>query len=102
MGEITQLYATLVQWAVLQGADSIDKLPGPWEGGTDQWSVKLNGHNREISLVPPFGYLLTHKTALVGVAIGDPFGGTVAGPSEDELISHFAGLIARAEAKGEG
>jgi hypothetical protein len=90
---ITQLFATVVQWAIAQGADNIKALPGVWHGETDDWTVKLNGHPREIDDVPPYGYLITHKTALCGLAIGNAAGGCVMGPSEDDLIAYFTAEI---------
>jgi hypothetical protein len=87
--EISLLFATVVQWAVARGAERIDTLPGLWTGETDDWLVKLNGHSHEIEDTPPFGYLLQHKTALAGLAIGGAIFGHVIGPSEDDLIAHF-------------
>ncbi|XAI95571.1 hypothetical protein [Nostoc phage Nsp-JY21] len=91
--KITQLFATVVQWAITQGAENIGALPGLWTGETAEWKVKLNGHPREIEDVPPYGFLLTHKTAFVGFAIGNATDGAVAGPSENELIAHFQQLL---------
>lgn len=90
---ITVLFATVVQWAVAQGANDIKALPGLWQGETDEWVVKINGHPHEIDDVPPFGYLLTHKTALIGLAIGNATGGACAGWSEEDLIAHFCARI---------
>jgi hypothetical protein len=87
--QITLLFATVVQWATTQGANNLKALPGVWTGETDQWTVKLNGHAREVEEVPPYGYLLTHKTAVFGAALGNPTGGWIIGPSEDDLIAHF-------------
>lgn len=86
---ISELFVTLVQWAIARGADNIRALPGVWHGETDEWEVRLNGHPREIDDVPPFGYFLVHKTALCGIARGTAFDGHVIGPSEDALIDHF-------------
>jgi hypothetical protein len=87
--ELSLLFVAVVDWAVAQGAERIDTLPGLWTGETDAWLVKLNGHMHEIEDTPPFGYLLQHKTALAGLAIGDVAGGAIIGPSEDDLIAHF-------------
>ena len=87
--QISLLFATISEWAVAQGADKINRLPGPWTGETDEWTVKINGHPNEIDDVPPYGFLATHKTAFIGMAIGNAYGGCVIGPSENELIEHF-------------
>lgn len=86
---ISELYVALVDWAIANGAEKIDRLPGLWTGETSQWNVAINGHKHEVDGVPPFGYQLTHKTALVGAAVGGPFGGVLAGPSEADIIAHF-------------
>ena len=86
---ITSLFAAVVEWAIAQGGGDFHLLPGIWRGETDEWVVKINGHRQEMDDVPPYGYLLTHKTALVGLAIGNMVGGCVAGPSEEDLIAHF-------------
>jgi hypothetical protein len=91
---ISMLFVTVVQWAVSQGAERIDTLPGLWAGETDEWLVKLNGHRHEIDDTPPLGYLLQHKTALAGMAIGGAPSGAIIGPSEDDLIAHFRAAIA--------
>lgn len=84
---ITELYAALVDWALANGAEAATS--DLWSGETDQWAVKMNRRAHEIDDVPPYGYVLAHKTAFVGMAVGDPFGGAVAGATEANLIAHF-------------
>ena len=86
---VSELFSVLIRWATSLGAEKISELPGVWQGETADWSVKINGHPREIDDVPPYGYLCQHKTAFIGIALGDINGGCVMGPSEAELIAHF-------------
>lgn len=88
--QITELFAVLVDWALSAGAENVGALPGLWTGETDQWAVECNGSTTEDRQdIPPMTFRLTHKTALIGVALVNPFGGVVAGPSEGELLDHF-------------
>lgn len=93
--EISVLFVTIVDWAASHGAKRIRTLPGLWEGETDEWKVKINGHGHMIEDVPAFGYIAQHKTAFLGWAAGDPFGGAIVGPNEDDLIAHFKARTAR-------
>lgn len=87
---VTLAFATLVDWVLSTGQERVDLLPDLWHGETDQWRVTLNGSRTETrDDLPPMTFRLIHKTALIGVAVINPFGGAVAGVTEEELIEHF-------------
>ena len=90
---VSILFAKIVRWAVEQGADNIQNLPGVWSGETDKWAVKINGHDHEIDDVPQFSILLEHKTAFMTMAIVSVNGGHVIGATEDDLTAHFDALL---------
>lgn len=90
MTQISELFSVLVDWVVSHGGEMPGKLPGLWRGETEDWTVACNGSPKEEREgVPPASFLLQHKTALLGMAIVNPFGGVVTGPTEGELIEHF-------------
>jgi hypothetical protein len=90
---ISELWGTVAMWAQSVGAERIDRLPGLWDGETSEWSVRVNGHGREIDGVPPYGIAMVHKTRLA-LAVVTPRSGQISGITEDEAISHFAAITA--------
>lgn len=88
---ISELFCMIMDWAISNGADRVDLLPGLWTGETADWLVELNGHETEVEDIPPFTFKLTHKVYFLGIALISPFGGALVGASEGELIEHFKG-----------
>lgn len=85
---LPELLLVIAEWAQRQGATEISKLPGLWEGETEEYRVRINGHLEEIDNVPPFSAAIAHKTYLIFAVVG-PGGGTLTGLSEEDLISYF-------------
>jgi hypothetical protein len=85
---ISALYAVIACWSVQEG------MPPQtlWEGETDEWHVVINATGEMQEGLPAFAMSLAHKTYMA-FAVLDPTGGAVTGPSEDELIAHFNGLL---------
>lgn len=101
--QISELFAVLVDWVLSTGAENVGALPGLWTGETDQWSVECNGSTKEEREgIPPLTFKLTHKTALIGIALVNPSGGVVVGPSEGELLEHFRAAADRNRGAGHG
>jgi len=86
---ISVLYMTVLAWAQRCGGDGMYLTPGLWRGETDQWKVAINPRREPVEDVEPYHMHLTHKTALIGLAVIGPAGGCIAGPTEDDLIAHF-------------
>ena len=90
MTQISELFSVLVGWVVSHGGDMPGNMPAVWRGETEDWSVACNGSAKEEREdIPPLSFLLEHKTALVVMAIVNPFGGVVTGTEESDLIEHF-------------
>ena len=90
---LSALFVAVMEWAGNQGQRFINQLEGCWQGTTDKYTVKVNGHNVECSAIPPFSAAIFSNgwpIALVG-----PTGGAVMmGAREDDLIQHFQGAAA--------
>ena len=90
MTQISELFSVLVDWVVSRGGDMPGKLPGVWRGETDDWNIACNGSAKETrENIPPLSFHLQHKTALLSMAIVNPFGGAIVGTEESALIEHF-------------
>lgn len=89
MNGIPELYATVVDWILAAGAQNLNETPGLWTGQTAEWLVQVNPHNARTDDFDPFEMRLTHHRLFGALAVLDPRGGSIIGPSEAELIAHF-------------
>jgi len=92
--QISELFATIIDWIASKGVEDISKLPGLWTGETPEWKVEINGVGGEIDDLPYLHVRLRHKR-LFQLGIISPTDGAIGGGArEDEMIEHF-----RSEAK---
>lgn len=88
-----KLFLALVEWATSAGAESIKDIEGCWNGETDEYFVKFNGHGEERENIPPYSALIESKKTGWPVAIVGPSGGcTMMGGDEHALTAHFSSL----------
>lgn len=85
---ICHLFATVAAWAMEQ------RMPPRsfWEGQTEDWTVRINATSHMLEGVEPYHIHLEHRCYLA-FAVLNPVGGVLTGPSEDETIAHFNGLL---------
>lgn len=89
---LSELWVTIMNWVSDQNPGEIFRLEGLWSGQTPDWNVEVNGHKHEVEDVPPYGVRLSHREYLA-FGIISPNSGVITGPTEDEIIAHFAGLL---------
>lgn len=85
---VSHLFACIACWAVEQGMPSRSF----WEGETDEWNVTINATQEMRDGISPMHIHLQHKTYMA-FAVLNARGGAITGPSEDEVIAHFNGLL---------
>ena len=85
---ISTLFATVAAWAVEQGMQPRSF----WEGQTEDWTVRINATGDMLEGVEPFHIHLEHRCYLA-FAVLNASGSALTGPSEDEVIAHFNGLL---------
>jgi hypothetical protein len=101
--KVCALFAAVVNWAVANGAERVDLLPGIWRSETDEWKVSLNPHRHKIDDLMPGEMVLEHKTRFAALASIRINGGVITGMPENEIIAHFeaAAQAARAQITGQ-
>lgn len=97
---ISELFALVVEWATLQGAERVGELSGCWEGKTSEFDVTFNGHREAIDGVPPFSARLVSREYLHFAVLG-PFDGCVGSCREIDVINHFKSEISGLKAETE-
>ena len=100
-GNISEVFAGIVNLAKELGVKSIGKLEAPWEHRLDEtWEFAVNGQNRSVK----WRFTTLDAFSFIGlrngfpVILGDPYGGTVMGTGpevEDELIERLSAAIER-------
>jgi hypothetical protein len=82
------LVETLMEYAIFLGAKRINELPGLWENKiNNQWTIKCNGHTKDILGVPPFSWYVEYNGLPAGILsiMGDWAIPTVNGLNEESL-----------------
>ena len=83
------IFNKIAELALELGVESINKMKCCWECKIDgDWEVIVNGHDKEIDLIPPFSALIKYKDVPCGLI--DPFGGNMIiskDVSEDKFIN---------------
>lgn len=97
----SELWASIMSWAVSTGAKDIGNQPGLWHRKTEKRGslgpidVRINPHDEEIDGVPPFNVKLGMDDYFPGIiGIVGPDGGVLMnspneGENEGGLVAHF-------------
>lgn len=97
----SELWASVMSWAVSTGAKDINKLPGLWHhktearDGVGPIDVRINAHSNDVDGLPPFHVKLGMDGYFPGIiGIFGPHGGAlisspIEGENENGLIAHF-------------
>lgn len=68
MPEEKSLAELLVEYAISNGAQRINELPGLWINQVDEhWLIKCNGHPYVIDHVPPFSWWIEYNGFQAGI-----------------------------------
>lgn len=74
--EDNHIVILLMSYAKFTGAKDLFKLPGLWvKAVDDNWTIKCNGHDKEIEKVPPFSWFIEYNGWPAGIltVMGDGF-----------------------------
>lgn len=105
---IAEAFALAVDYALTQGAENINELPGCWEADVDEhWWIAINGHKEPAQSskgveVAPFHWYVMLNDWPAGVI--HPYGGEVIGGvsnNEDAFIEALQAAIAKFHAPGQ-
>jgi hypothetical protein len=92
--QISELFAKIVAFAEARGVSNINELPGCWETTAEEQGlfIAVNGHGEAKDTTTGFPLDPFHAFVTVNgwpAAVVSPFGGTIMGGWEDDLIARI-------------
>lgn len=100
---VSELFATIAQWATLKGAANLPDKPGLWEGDLGEFRIAINAHmegylkTREGLSVGPMQMAVNAPKYLGAVMLLDVSGGIGAAGMEADVLAALNADIARME-----
>lgn len=89
---ISELFATIAEWAVAKGAANLPASPGLWTADCGEFSVAINCHDVEHKTgagltVPPMHAVVHAPKYAFAVLMVNPYGGIAPPGMEDDVLA---------------